>query len=80
MALYGAYLESDLEASLKRAFVNGKADYIILDSRRGPFLWAGVKFGMERGWLAERFVEIDEQSSQLQYRLTDEGKRHFGVV
>lgn len=73
------YQDDELEAALKRAFVDGKADYIILDDRRQRFLIESACLGVEKGWLDEEFVEIEEQYSQLRYRLTDDGRKHFGV-
>lgn len=74
------YPENELEASLKRAFVDNRADYIILDDRRERFLIEGAMLGVEKGWLNEEFVEIDDQYSQLRCRLTEEGRKHFGLV
>ncbi len=73
------YKEAELEAAIKRAFVDHRADFVIIDSHRDRFLIASAQLGVNKGWLSEKFVEIDEQSSQLQYRLTSEGKIHFGL-
>ena len=74
------YKDDELEEALKRAFVVGKASYIILDDRRERFLIESAILGVEKGWLTEEFVEIEEQYSQLRYHLTDGGKRHFGLA
>lgn len=71
------WTDVDLEDALRRAFVDRRADYIFLDDRRQAFRIESVRLGVERGWLTEEFVEIDEQYAQLRYRLTEEGKRHF---
>jgi hypothetical protein len=72
-------IETEFEASLRRAFVEHHADFIMIDSRRHVFLIESAAYGVERGWLTEKFIELDEQSSQLRYRLTAAGKRHFGL-
>ena len=74
------YQENELEAALLRAFVDNRADFILLDDRRERFLIESATLGVEKGWLSEEFIEIDDQYSQLRYRLTDEGKRHFGLA
>ena len=72
-------IEQEFEASLRRAFVNGKADYVVLYSRRQLFLGESAMYGEQRGWLEGKFIELDEQSSEIRYRLTDKGKQHFGL-
>ena len=79
----------DLEASLKRAFVDNIADYIIMDGHqmRNEFLRDAIAYGLEKGWL-HRSKDIDEDESlgkgfgqyfAYTYRLTDEGKKHFAI-
>ena len=72
-------IEQEFEASLRRAFVDGKADYIVLYSRRHKFRYESAAYGALQGWLDEEFIEVDEQSSELHYRLTEDGKKHFGL-
>ena len=74
------YQENELEAALLRAFVDNRADFILLDDRRERFLIESATLGVEKGWLSDEFIEIDDQYSPLRYRLTDEGKRHFGLA
>lgn len=74
-----ADIEAEFEASLRRAFVGHRADYIILDDRRQCFLGESAAYGVEQGWLTEQFVELDSQSSELRFRLTDKGRVHFGM-
>lgn len=74
------YKDDELEDALKRAFVDGKAPYVILDDRRQQFLIESAVMGVEKGWLTEELVDIEEQYSQLRYHLTDEGRKHFGVA
>lgn len=71
------YQEDELEESLRRAFSSGETDFIYIDSRRYRFLIESACLGVEKGWLTETVVEIDEQYTQVRYRLTDEGKKHF---
>ena len=73
------YSKDELEGALKRAFVDHRADFVIIDSRRQQFLIASAQLGKDNGWLFEEFVQYDEQSSALHYRLTDKGKEHFGL-
>jgi hypothetical protein len=72
-----------MEASLKRAFVDHEADYIIVDNLHHRFLIASAQFGVAQGWLSEKLEEPppwpSQDGGQLEYRLTDEGKKHFGV-
>lgn len=73
------YPDNELEDALKRAFSKPDTDYIFLDDRRQRFLIESAVLGVEKGWLTEEFVEIEEQYSQCRYRLTDDGRRHFGL-
>ena len=70
--------KEDLEASLRRAFVDGKADFIIFDGHtaRNEFLRDGVNYGIKQGWLYGT-EKNGEQWTTIEYRLTDEGKKHF---
>ncbi len=81
------YTENDLEDSLKRAFVDARADYIILDTRRNKFLIDGIQYGLDKGWLYKG-EDIDEdkilgpglgQYFAHTFRLTDNGKEYFGL-
>jgi hypothetical protein len=71
--------ETELEGSLRRAFVNHKADYVLMYRNSGQFLWDGVRLGVKNGWLEEKTVPIDDQETQVRYYLTATGKNHFGV-
>ena len=79
----------ELEASLKRAFLDGKADYVIIDGQvlQNRFLRESTQYGINKGWL-ERGEDIDEDNVLGQgmgqylaytYRLTDKGRNHFGI-
>lgn len=75
------YSEKELEDCLRRAFVDHRADYIILDDRRQGFLLASADLGERNGWLESEFHDNElEQYSYLKYRLTSEGKKYFGVT
>lgn len=73
-------IEEEFEASLRRAFVDGKADYVAIYSRREQFLLESANYGVERGWLTGKLEQQDEQSSRYCFRLTDEGRAHFGLI
>ena len=75
------YTERDLEASLRRAFVEGKADFIPFDGHtaRNGFLRDGINYGQERGWLDEGKEINEEQWTTIEYRLTEKGKKYFGL-
>ena len=70
-------IEGEFEASLRRAFVDKEADYVVIYSRRQRFQIEAAGFAIEKGWLEEEFVELDEQSSEFRYSLTEKGKEHF---
>jgi hypothetical protein len=73
-------IEEEFEASLRRAFVDHKCDYIVLYDRRQQFLFESAAYGQEKGWLtAIEEVELDEQSTEWRLRLTPEGRQHFGL-
>lgn len=52
-------------------------DYVILDRSSPAWQWCQAKTAEKRGLVKERFVEIDEQETQLRYELTDEGRREL---
>ena len=70
---------NEWEASLRRAFVDNRADYIVLTSRREEFLLKSANYGINRGWLTGTFEGPDVQSMALVCRLTKEGRKHFGL-
>jgi hypothetical protein len=71
--------EQEYEASLRRAFVDRRADFIIIDDRRQRFLIDGAAYGERMGWLKFEAYDIDTQSTQWHYRLTPKGRKHFGL-
>jgi uncharacterized protein YbdZ (MbtH family) len=73
------WCNSDLEAALRRAFVDHSADYIIITNRREQFQIESANYGIDQGWLNSEWVERDEQSAAFVCRLTAEGKKHFGL-
>lgn len=70
-------IEDEFEASIRRAFVEGKADYISLYSRHQIFLCESAIYAEQRGWITGKLIQLDEQSSEMRYRLTNEGKKYF---
>lgn len=86
-----ATIEEEFEASLRRAFVDGKANYLWVDSaREPPYLWVysarerfrieSAAYGVERGWLEADLVEVHAHFSYVMWTLTDFGKKHFGLA
>lgn len=68
------------EASLWRAFIRDRADYIVLDSNISGqrFVAAGVAWGIDNGLLRhDRTDSSDEQCEVYTFRLTDEGKKRL---
>jgi hypothetical protein len=79
----------DLEDSLRRAFVDKKADFIMVDGHtlQNEFLRESVVLGLEKGLLVQG-QPIDEddrlgrglgQNYAFTYRLTEEGRKYFGI-
>ena len=75
------YLVEEMEASLHRAFVDKKADWIAVDSNpRGQrFLYASLTWALDEGLLYQSGTEEGDQMAIFQFRLTDEGRTHFGL-
>lgn len=62
--------------SLVRAFRDGKADFIFIDSRRQEFQIKSAEYGLSEGLLSFEEQGSDEaQYTVWIYRLTDEGKK-----
>ncbi|MEK6890730.1 MAG: hypothetical protein AABX03_01190 [Nanoarchaeota archaeon] len=76
------YTTSDLEDSLKRAFVDKRFPAILFDGKisRNEFLRDGINYGLSQGWLYEKSNVEEPQYTAVNYALTDEGKRHFGLL
>ena len=78
------YSEAELDAALRRAFVDGRAEFIQVDGHdmRSSFLRAGLQHGLNKGLLKrdERFDVNEDQYTSLAYSLTKEGRNHFGLA
>lgn len=73
-------LEQEYEASLRRAFVDNRCDYVFVDSKHERYLIACASFGQDKGWLSFEELGSDEQQyTQWRYRLTEAGRKHFGL-
>ena len=75
------YTDQDLEASLRRAFVDHGFESILFDGwiARNPFKADLFKYGIKKGWLRkDRDIE-ESQYTASTYALTDKGKKHFGL-
>lgn len=70
----------EYEDALRRAFVERRADYIVINSRRQQFQIESANYGVEQGWIKGEWHDIDEQSTAWTGRLTDEGRGHFGIT
>ena len=70
---------AEQEAMLYRAFVERRARYVVISSRREIAQIEAVNYGISHGWLESTWHDADEQSTYLTFRLTDKGSRHFGV-
>lgn len=69
----------DYEDSLRKAFVDHRADYIVITSRREQYQIQAANYGLDQGWLYSQMDSTDEQSSAWVLRLTDKGKEYFGI-
>jgi len=65
------------EAMLYRAFVEHRADYIVITSRLQRTQIQSAEYGVERGWLKKTVVDTDEQSTAWVYRLTQKGRAYM---
>lgn len=74
------YTDEELEACLRRAFVDNGYPSVDVWSRREAFLLASLDLGVAKGWLKSQLIYIDEQSSKINAKLTEEGKKHFGLL
>jgi hypothetical protein len=71
----------EMEAALRRAFVDHRADYIyVVTSRRERFRLESVNYGMSQGWVSGDMDTRDDQATALICRLTDAGRAHFGLA
>lgn len=71
--------DSEKEAMIRRAFVDGRADYVEVDSRRQWRALQSSNYGMDKGWLYAQELD-DGQCTAVRYRLTPEGRKHFGLA
>ena len=75
------YITKDLEDALRRAFVEKKAETILVDGDilRDNFLRESVSLGIEKGWLEVKSKLEEEQWTTLFYGLTKTGRNYFGL-
>lgn len=73
--MYQPLLHHNYLVSLVRAFRDGKADFILIDSRRQQFQIESAEYGLAEGLLyfEEKGSDI-EQYTAYTYRLTAYGK------
>lgn len=71
---------NEYEAALRRAFVDRRCDFIMIDSRRQEFQIKSANYGIEQGWIVGEWNDLDDQSTYWTGRLTEAGKKHFGLL
>jgi uncharacterized protein YbdZ (MbtH family) len=69
----------EYESALRRAFVDHRADCIVITSRRQQFQIESANYGIDQGWLTGKLDESDEQSASYVCRSTEKGREHFGL-
>lgn len=67
--------EHDYLVASVRAFRDGSCDFIIIDDRRKQFQIESSMLGVSLGLLTHEEIEINEQSTQWRFRLTELGKQ-----
>ena len=67
----------ELEAMLRRVFVDQHADCIVVSIRCQQRQIQSVGYGVAQGWLRMTVDNSDEQSTACVYRLTSKGRKHF---
>ena len=72
-------MSQQAEDMLRRAFVDRRADYIVVTSRREQAQLEAVWYGEQRGWLDCEADAADEQCTAVVCRLTTAGREHFGL-
>jgi hypothetical protein len=73
------YQPHEYESALRRSFVEKRASCVVITSRRQQFQIEAVNYGIDQGWLEGEWDRSDEQSTAFVARLTEAGKRHFGL-
>lgn len=83
------FQEADLEGALRRAFMDRKADFIVVDGHdlRSEFLRESLALGLTQGWLVkDKNIDEDDwlgrsrgQWYAFTYRLSKKGKKYFGI-
>jgi len=75
-------IEEEFEKRTADAFrkMGGESGYISITSRRQRFQLEAAEYCSFHGWITEgELVQLDEQSSELRYRITDCGRKHWGI-
>jgi hypothetical protein len=71
----------DAREMLVRVLADNPGDYVFIDQRTMWWAQRCAEIGVEQGWLEEgKLVEVDEQYSQLRWRITDAGRALAGRV
>lgn len=73
--------DAEKEAMLRRAFVDGRADFITVPyNKRYRAQLETAAYGEDQGWLKGEFNADDVQSTRITYRLTEKGREYFGIT
>lgn len=77
----GEYGLDEYEAALRRAFVDNRADFIVLDSspRGQRFRSACTAWALDAGLLYHDGTDSDGQCEVASFRLTHAGRQAFGL-
>ena len=75
------YTKKDLEDSLRRAFVDKKANFIRFDGHtaRNKFLSSAIQHGLDQDLLYFARETGDSQWTEHHYKLSQKGKKYFGI-
>ena len=76
------FKKEELEASLRRAFVDKRFESILMDGHeaRNSFLRQGIHHGIDEGLLYIESEVNESQYTAINYALTKKGKRYFGLI
>ena len=74
-----ATIEEEFEARIRKAFVEKRAHSVWIHSSLEGFQIAMASFGKEKGWLEGELLDLDSQSSAMSFKLTEAGRKYFGL-
>jgi hypothetical protein len=72
-------IEEEFEKRTEKAFKLG-GEFLCIYSRRQRFQIEAAEYCREHGWVTDgELVELDSQSSEVRYWLTDAGRAHWKI-